>query len=133
MSNNARIKEKKLVDLCRTRWVERHEAFESFSMLYVALVHCFEEIVDPQSSWSAENTATADGLLLSITQFEFLVTFVITKNCLAYIKGLSISLQSRAKNICQAFNDIECVKVALKMQEPRLTLTMQAGMKRLYN
>ena len=39
-------KKKKLVDLCRTRWVERHEAFESFSMLYVALVHCFEEIVD---------------------------------------------------------------------------------------
>ena len=40
--------------------------------------------------------------------------FVITKNCLAYIKGLSISLQSRAKDICQAFSDIECVKVALQ-------------------
>ena len=27
-------------------------------------------IVDPQSNWSADSTATANGLLLSITQFD---------------------------------------------------------------
>ena len=107
-------KKKKLVDLCRTRWVERHEAFESFSSLIKALVHSFEEIVDPQSNWSSDTTATAKGLMLSITQFDFLITFVVTKKCLAYIKGLSISLQTRSKDICEAFSDIKCVQLALE-------------------
>ena len=107
-------RKKKLVDICRTRWVERHEAFESFSTLFKALVHSFEEIVDPQSNWSADTTATANGLMLSIMQFDFLITFVVTKNCLAYIKGRSISLQSRSKDICEAFNDIKCVSLELQ-------------------
>ena len=98
---------KKLVDLCRTRWVERHEAFESFSAL-------FKGFEDPQSNWSADSTATANGLLLSITQFDFLITFVVTKTCLAYIKGLSISLQSRPKDICEAVSDIKCVHLVLE-------------------
>ena len=68
-------KKKKLVDLCRTRWVERHEAFESFSSLIKALVHSFGKIVDPQSHWSSDTTATAKGLILAITQFDFLITF----------------------------------------------------------
>ena len=80
-------KKKKLVDLCRTRLVERHEGFESFSSLIKALVHRFEEIVDPQSNWSSDTTATAKGLMLSITQFNFLITFVVTKNVLLTLKG----------------------------------------------
>ena len=112
--NMPESKKKKLVDLCRTRWVQRHEAFESFCALFKALVHSFEEIVDPQSNWSADSTATANGLMLSITQFDFLITFVVTKNCLAYIKGLSISLQSRSKDVCEAFSDIRCVQLALE-------------------
>ena len=55
-------KKKRLVDLCRTQWVERHEAFESFSSLFKALVQSFEEIVDLQSHWSSDNTAKANGL-----------------------------------------------------------------------
>ena len=38
---------KKLVDICRTYWVERHEAFESLIVLYKPFVISFEEVVDP--------------------------------------------------------------------------------------
>ena len=38
---------KKLVDICRTYWVERHEAFKSLIVLYKPLVLSFEEVVDP--------------------------------------------------------------------------------------
>ena len=80
-------KKRKLVDLCKTRWVERHEAFESFSLLFKALVHAFEEVLDSQSHWSYENVATANELMLAITRFKFLVTFVVTNKCLAYLKA----------------------------------------------
>ena len=36
------------------------------------------------------------------------------KNCLAYIKGLSSSLQAHCKDICQAFNEINSVTSALQ-------------------
>ena len=36
---------KKLKELCRTRWVERHEAFEVFSDLFLPTFCCLEAIV----------------------------------------------------------------------------------------
>ena len=106
-------RKKRLADLCRTRWVERHEAFESLYSLYNAVVQSLEDVVTRSSQWSRESISTANGLLLSLTQFDFLVTFVITKNCLSYLKSLSISLQCRSIDICHAFNDVECIKLAL--------------------
>ena len=33
-----------ILSICRTRWVERHEAFEVFIELFEPLVCCFEDI-----------------------------------------------------------------------------------------
>ena len=63
---------------------------------------------------NSDNTAKANGLMLSITQFDILITFMVTKKCLAYIKRLSISLQSLSKDICEAFSDINCVHLTLE-------------------
>ena len=35
----------KLKELCRTRWVERHEAYEVFIDMFIPIVCCFENIV----------------------------------------------------------------------------------------
>lgn len=35
-------------------------------------------------------------------------------NCLSYMKGLSVSMQARSKDICQACSEIEAVKSALR-------------------
>ena len=37
-------KRKRLKSICKTCWVERHEAFEVFVDLYQPLVHCLENI-----------------------------------------------------------------------------------------
>ena len=39
-------KRRKLKSVCKTRWVERHEAFEEFFDLFLPLVCCMEEIKD---------------------------------------------------------------------------------------
>ncbi|CAH3192878.1 unnamed protein product [Porites evermanni] len=36
----------KIRDLCRTRWVERHEAYETFTLLLPSIVKTFEVILD---------------------------------------------------------------------------------------
>lgn len=41
---------RKLVDLCKTRWVERHIAFETFPDLYDVVVSCLEDMVDTSRS-----------------------------------------------------------------------------------
>lgn len=70
----------------------------------------------PRSGWSSETVDLASGHLHKITRFQFLMAFLIMKNSLAYVKGLSMrsSLQSRSKDICQAFSEIDSVTTALQ-------------------
>ena len=60
--------QKKLKELCRTRWVERHEAFEVFSDLFLPIFCCFEAIVHSSSSdWNRETRSDAQSFLLAVT------------------------------------------------------------------
>lgn len=56
---------------------------------------------------------SAENLLTCITKFQFLIAFVVTKQCLGYIKGLTVSLQKRAKDICQAYSEVSSIVRAL--------------------
>ena len=47
----------------------------------------------------------------------------VTKQCLQYIKGLTISLQKRAKDICQAYNEVSSIVATLS--EVRLTIDLK--------
>ena len=57
-----------------------------------------------------DSRRSADSLLSGITKFQF---FVVTKQCLEYIKGLTVSLQKRAKDICQAYSEVNTIVTAL--------------------
>ena len=60
---------RKLKELCRTRWLERHEAFEVFSDLFLPTFFCLEAIVySPPSDWNRETCSDAQSLLLAISQ-----------------------------------------------------------------
>ena len=52
---------KKLKSLCKTRWVERHEAFKVFVDLFEPLVCCTEDIKD-SSKWNHDSRADAQSL-----------------------------------------------------------------------
>jgi len=109
-------KRRKLKDLCKTRFVERHDAFEVFVELYESTVHCLEEIVDPtvENAWNKETVSDARSHLRALTEFKFLTTLCITKNILAYTKGLSVQLQGKWQDIIRAYNNIEAVKKVLQ-------------------
>ena len=108
-------KRKKLKELCRTRWVERHEAFEVFSDLFLPTLCCLEAITySPPSDWNRETRSDAQSLLLGMSQFSFIVALVLTQKVLAYTKGLRVKLQGRYVDVVRAHRDIEFVRTTLK-------------------
>ncbi|KAJ8024838.1 52 kDa repressor of the inhibitor of the protein kinase [Holothuria leucospilota] len=107
-------KKSKLINLCKTRWVERHQAFETFADLYVPVVEVFQEITENPSNWNQESLTGAKSLLLAITSFDFLMAFTVSKDVLGYAKGLSTSLQAKNHNICKAMQEVSVVKKSLQ-------------------
>ena len=84
----------KLVSLCKTLWVARIDALEVFLDLYPTVVHTLEVISSGSAGgWNSDSCSSANSLLTCITQFQFVISFIVTSKCLGYIKGLTISLQ----------------------------------------
>ena len=105
---------KKLVSLCRTRWVQRHCALVTFADLYSAVVDTLETISEDRQHWNADSVQMAFSLLKSITDFLFIATFTITSNIMAYIQGLSIGLQEKSLDVCQAYSHITTTQATLE-------------------
>ena len=95
---------KKVIDLCRTRWVARHDALDNFSQLYAVVIDVFEGIrLGPRGSWNSDTISDAASLLRSVTTFEFLMAFTVMYKVMAVVRGLSVSLQSTALDITKAY------------------------------
>ena len=105
---------KKLKSLCKTRWVERHEAFEVFVDLYQSVVYCMEEIKDLPGEWNRETRSDAQSFFISLSRFPTICALVLTKEVLSYTKALSIKLQGRYIDIVKAYQEIDLVKSILK-------------------
>ena len=101
-------KHRKLVNLCKTRWVARIEAYEVFAELLTAVVQALE-VISTEDGWNMESSRKASSLLTAVTQFSFLHAFTITRNVLGFIKGLTTSLQSRTLDIVYAYSQVEIV------------------------
>ena len=85
-------KRQKLKSLCKTRWVERHEAFEVFIDLFVPLVCCLEEMKD-SVEFNHSSRSDAQSFFFSLCRFSLVVTLAIVTEVLQYTKALSIKLQ----------------------------------------
>ena len=102
-------------NLCRTRWVERHDAFEAFTELYEAVVSCMKEIIESSATaWNQETISGAQSHLRAIIELRFILALIVTKNVLAYTKRLSVKLQGRWQDIIRAHNNIKSVRESLE-------------------
>jgi hypothetical protein len=84
--------------LCKTRRVERHDAFSVFLDFFPAIVQILDHFTKLPNT-RTPGAADATSLLYSICYFEFVVAIVIVQMCLAFMKGLSRSLQERSRRI----------------------------------
>ena len=80
------VKKKRVKPLCRTRWVERHDALEVCVDLYPAIVQALHDIAHGEDSvfWNRDTVSVANGLLSTIEKFSFLLTLVVVFNVFSY-------------------------------------------------
>lgn len=108
-------KGKKVKGLCRTRWVERHEALDTVIHLHEHIVSTLHAMLDPASedeegwSWDKETKAKANGLRSSLCNFEYIIALVVLRNVLFVAKGLAVKLQKRDRDIYEAYQMIDFV------------------------
>ena len=87
-----------LLELCKTRWVARHTAYQHFYQCFKFMVITFEVIGSGQhqhilsddfatATWDPESKNKANSLLPSITEFEFIVVFLIVYKFLSHLLG----------------------------------------------
>lgn len=84
-----------------TRWAERAEAYEQFYESFEYVVYVLEVMTH-----NLHHTATkrdASGLLQAITNFQFVVTFVIGYLYLSHMSTLTTKLQQKSNEIFKAF------------------------------
>ena len=95
--------------------MERHEAFEIFSDLFLPTVSCLEAIANASAAdWNRESQSDAQSLLLSMLRFSFIMALVATQRVLAYTKGLSVKLQGPYVDVAHAHREIENVQTTLQ-------------------
>ena len=83
---DGRSKVVKVKDLCRTRWVYRHEAYENFYMLYKYLVATMIAITEHDQTygdmkWDSNTVVGANGFLKVYTTYQFIVFFHCYNEC----------------------------------------------------
>ena len=84
--SNSSTETKKLVDLCRTRWVARHSALVVFySFRGAKLISSSVATTDKYNFLKTTDTSSkAASLLRSVTDFQFIVAFIIASTVLGY-------------------------------------------------
>ena len=119
------VRRKALLDLCRTRWAERHEAYSHFYQSFIYIVAALEVIVyghsdvteleqSASSSWDSSSKSDAQSLLHSITSFDFIITFLTTYHMLSHLSAITTKLQRSSLDILEAyamvtFADFTCI------------------------
>ena len=110
---------KPLLDLCKTRWAERHNAYQHFYQAYTFIVQTLELIGygrhadkygDKYSQWDPSNKSEAQQILASITASTFIVGFMCVYHYLSHLSGITVKLQRRSKDVMQAYAMITEVK-----------------------
>ena len=111
-------KKRKLKNLCKTRWVERHSTFETIFDLYECVVVTLNEICEPTNderfypnneewSWDAETKTKANGLRHTMTSFGHIFNFVCAKEMLEPIRPLVSALQGQLVDVYFGFKKVE--------------------------
>ena len=84
----------KLLDVCKTRWIQRIDGLEVFLELYEAIVATLETIkANADRSWNADSTKKAVSHYHAIANFDFVVTLTVCQAVLMFTKGLTVKMQ----------------------------------------
>ncbi|XP_067029975.1 52 kDa repressor of the inhibitor of the protein kinase-like [Acropora muricata] len=108
-----------LVNVCRTRWIERIDGMDRIVELLHPVVATLEDISvnrngpNDGSNWNQNSRNDAQALINAIT-FPFIITVVIVRHILDLTRPLTLRLQKKAMDLLKAKEEIVLLKAALR-------------------
>lgn len=107
-----------LVNVCRTRWIERIDGMDRIVELLHPVVATLEDIsmnrnAPSNGNWNQNSRNDAQALINAIT-FSFIVTLVIVRHILDLTRPLTVRLQKKAMDLLKAKEEIVLLKAALR-------------------
>ena len=88
---------RRLINVCRTRWVARIDGLSVFIEVFPAIVKCLETIRDnADDSLNVESRRKASSLHIGTISFPFIVTLIVVSRCLEVTRPLTVQLQESA-------------------------------------
>ena len=111
---NPDAKQLKLLDVCKTRWVERIDSLRIFESLFEGIVVTLEKIKDNiDGTRSSDAIVDAAGLFAALSSFHFVISLVVTQKALGHTRSATILLQDRAMDIVNGYREINILKHAI--------------------
>ncbi|XP_072257931.1 52 kDa repressor of the inhibitor of the protein kinase [Pyxicephalus adspersus] len=102
------------IEVLKTDWVSRHDAFEIVVTLLHSLIVCLDKVAcDNSCRWDAKTSSHAFLLSSALTDFDFVVTVVILKNTLSFTRAFGKNLQGSTSDVFSAANSLTAVLHAL--------------------
>ena len=107
-----------LVNVCRTRWIERIDGMDRIVELLHPVVATLEDIsmnrnAPSNGNWNQNSRNDAQALINAIT-FSFIVALVIVRHILDLTRPLTVRLQKKAMDLLKAKEEIGLLKSALR-------------------
>ena len=108
---------KKLKDACRTRWVQRIDAYTVFTELLPAVRVVLQAMTCPAQfpelglswNWDSDTVTKANGFLYQIESSSFLICLKILLEVFSYIRVLTLMLQMEALDVSYAYSQVDLV------------------------
>ena len=95
----------KLFDVCRARWVSRIGGLDVFEDILIYIAQTFEYFcLSPDSNVNRDTVAKAQVLLNHVTNFNFIVTLVVTRKVFDYTHSVTELLQAKSNDIVKGFD-----------------------------
>ena len=96
-------RQKNMIDVCRTRWVERISTLSKFTEMYEPIMVSLQEIKDNvEGHWNYDSCHDADGLFDSCSDFKFIMSLVVTKHILSYAKAATKNCKAPRMTLSKA-------------------------------
>ena len=107
-----------LVNVCRTRWIERTDGMDRIVELLHPVVATLEDIsmnrnAPSDGNWNQNSRNDAQALINAIT-FSFIITVVIVRHILDLTRPLTVRLQKKAMDFLKAREELLLLKSALR-------------------
>ncbi|XP_066916952.1 52 kDa repressor of the inhibitor of the protein kinase-like [Clytia hemisphaerica] len=100
-----------LLDVCKTRWLQRVDGLERVEELMSAILETLDMIANnhDRSYTNKDGRADARGLYWTFRSFSFMIHLIIVRNVLSYTLSLTYELQKKQLDVGKVYEAVDNV------------------------